>query len=113
MENRTGNSTGVASAGPATSTIKLEIPPGISDEARKVPVQAISEDPGFMRLQAFLTGVREAVRDQPDAVHTFNRALERAARRASKSGHLLTLTIRSTLDARNHEMSYSFELRSE
>lgn len=99
---------------PVTSNvIKLQIPPGMVDSDNSVTLQAVSEDPGFLRLQAFLTGVREAVRDQPDAIRSFNRALDRAADRASKSGHILTLTIRSTLDARNHELAYSFELRSE
>lgn len=109
MENRTGNPTGV----PTVSSIKLQIPPGITSDSNQMNVQALSDDPAFMRLQAFLTGVREAVRDEPRAVRAFNRALNRASSKASKSGHLLTLTIRSTLDARNHQLAYSFELRSE
>lgn len=68
---------------------------------------------GLVQLDAFLTGVREALKEQPNAVDGLVGAISAAASKATSKGHLLTLNISSTLDIKNHTLSYSFELRTE
>lgn len=85
----------------------------VNEKGTVVAVGNISPAGELVQLDAFLTGVRNALIGQPDAASTLVNAIEKLASQVTAKGNLLTLNIASTLDPKNHSMSYSFELKTE